>query len=102
MRNLRVLRATAPAAQVVKVHAPKPASGGRPAGKRTAERLPPPSSMLDRAAAKVQVAWRARADSKAQVPPRSYKNCLKAFIITPLVATHERRGRALTLILALA
>ena len=66
LRNLRTPRATAPAAQVVKVHASKPASGGR-AGKQTAERLHPPSSLLERAAAKVQVAWRARADSKAQV-----------------------------------
>ena len=62
LRNLRAPRATAPAAQVVKVHASKPASG-----KQTAERQHPPSSLLDRAAAKVQVAWRAQTDSKAQV-----------------------------------
>ena len=59
---VRAPRASAPAAQVVKVHASKPASG-----KQTAERLHPPSSLLDRAAAKVQVAWRARTDSNAQV-----------------------------------
>ena len=62
LRNLRAPRATAPAAQVVKVQASKPASG-----KQTAERQHPPSSLLDRAAAKVQVAWRAQTDSKAQV-----------------------------------
>ena len=65
LRNLRAPRDTAPAAQVVKVQASKPASGR--AGKQTAERQHPPSSLLDRAAAKVQVAWRARTDSKAQV-----------------------------------
>ena len=54
---------TAPTVQVVKEQASKPVSGGRPVREKTAVRLPPPSkehppSMLDQAAAKVQVAWR--------------------------------------------
>mmetsp|Transcript_7910 Transcript_7910/g.18555 ORF Transcript_7910/g.18555 Transcript_7910/m.18555 type:complete len:591 (-) Transcript_7910:231-2003(-) len=57
--------------RVVKEQPPTPVSGGRPVREKTAVRLPPPSkehppSMLDQAAAKVQVAWRERSASRAQ------------------------------------
>ena len=54
-----------PTVQVVKEQACMPASGGRAVEKQTAVRHLP--SMLDKAAAKVQMAWRERAASRAQI-----------------------------------